>query len=69
MSLTGGASKKFCPHCGAFGAPRIGACHVCGLSVCESCGNIQYIKGERQVIHDACLRNSGESFSMIKFVK
>jgi hypothetical protein len=69
VSSVGGVSKKFCHHCGAFGKPRIGACKVCGLSVCEQCGNIQYIQGEREIIHNACLGKSGESFSMIKFVK
>ncbi|MBW6467923.1 MAG: hypothetical protein RQ731_06480 [Anaerosomatales bacterium] len=68
MSAVGGAAK-FCPHCGAFGAPRLGSCNVCRLSVCEKCGNYQHIKGERTVIHNECLRNSGDSFSMIKFVK
>jgi len=37
--------------------------------VCEKCGNYQHIKGERTVIHNECLRNSGNSFSMIKFIK
>lgn len=68
MNVTGGASK-FCPHCGAFSAPRIGSCSVCKLSVCERCGNIQHIKGERTIIHNECLRDSGDSFTMIKFVK
>lgn len=68
MSVTGGMSK-FCPHCGSFGSPRLGACHICGLSVCEKCGNIQHIKGERRIIHNECLRDSGDSFTMIKFIK
>jgi hypothetical protein len=68
VSVAGGVAK-FCPHCGAFGAPRLGSCSVCRLSVCEKCGNVQHIKGERTVIHNECLRESGDSFSMIKFVK
>jgi hypothetical protein len=68
VSTTGGMAK-FCPHCGAFGTPRLGSCSVCHLSVCEKCGNIQHIKGERTIIHNECLRDSGDSFTMIKFVK
>jgi len=61
--------RRFCPHCGAVGTARIGHCSVCGLAVCEKCGNIQHVKGEKQVIHNECLHRSGDSFSMIKFVK
>lgn len=60
---------KFCPHCGSVGAARIGPCTVCGLAVCERCGNTQHIKGERTAVHDACLSKTGDSFSMIKFIK
>jgi len=48
---------------------RLGHCSVCGLAVCEKCGNIQHVKGEKQVIHNECLHRSGDSFSMIKFIK
>lgn len=68
MSGIGGTSK-FCPNCGTFGSTRLGSCNVCRLSVCDKCGNIQHIKGERQIIHNECLRDSGDSFSMIKFIK
>jgi len=60
---------KFCPHCGAVGTRRLGSCDVCGLVVCERCGNVQHSGGECRIIHDVCLRKSGDSFSMIKFVK
>lgn len=61
--------RKFCPHCGAVGAVRLGRCKACRLAVCEKCGNIQHVSGEREIIHDECLRESGGSFSMIKFIK
>lgn len=60
---------KFCPHCGAVGTRRLGPCNVCDLAACEKCGNIQHVGGEKQIVHDECLHKSGESFSMIKFVK
>ena len=59
---------KFCPHCGATDAHRLGHCKVCGLSVCEKCGNIQHSHGEQEVVHNECLSDSGDSFSMIKFI-
>ena len=60
---------KFCPHCGAVGSTRLGKCHVCKLTVCEKCGNIQHSKGETQIVHDECLHKGDGSFSMIKIVK
>lgn len=48
---------------------RLGHCKVCGLAVCERCGNVQHVHGEREVTHNECLHKSGDSFSMIKFVK
>jgi len=60
---------RFCPHCGAVGSKRLGPCSVCGLAVCERCGNVQYVGGERRITHNECLGKSGDSFSMIKFVK
>lgn len=68
MKLSGGLSQ-LCPHCGSFGARRLGSCKVCRFPVCEKCGNVQHIKGERRAVHDVCLRDSGDAFSMIKFVK
>ena len=62
-------SRRFCSHCGAIGAQRIGYCKVCDISVCERCGNIQHIQGEKQAIHDECLNKASSGFSMIKFVK
>lgn len=58
-----------CPHCGAHHAVRLGECGVCKTTVCDHCGNVQYIRGERQIVHDACLEQASGSFSMIKFVK
>jgi len=60
---------RVCPHCGAENAQRIGPCSVCDCTVCEKCGNVQYIRGERRVVHDECLGKTADSFSMIKFVK
>ena len=59
---------SFCPHCGATKSPRMGRCKVCGLSVCENCGNIQHSRGEREVVHDECLKGSNDSFSMINIL-
>jgi hypothetical protein len=59
---------RLCRHCGAVDAARIGQCVVCGLSVCERCGNVQHTHGERRIIHDSCLRQDGGGFTMIKFV-
>lgn len=67
--MTESGTAAFCPHCGAVGARRLGPCRVCGLSVCDQCGNIQHAGGERRPVHDACLRESGDAFSMIRFVK
>lgn len=60
---------KMCTHCGAIGGSRLGICSVCGLSVCERCGNIQHSCGETKPVHDDCLRQAEDHFSMIKFVK
>ncbi len=64
-----GSSRNFCPHCGTPFARRLGACTVCGLSVCERCGDFQHIKGEKKLVHNECLRDIDGHFSMIKFVK
>jgi hypothetical protein len=62
--------SRLCRHCGAVDAPKLGACVVCELAVCERCGNVQHTHGERRVIHDECLSKDGESgFTMIKFVR
>ena len=60
---------RTCPHCGATNTTRFGACKVCEGTVCERCGNVQYIRGQREIVHDACLEKTTDSFSMIKFVK
>lgn len=60
---------KLCAHCGSMGAVRLGYCKVCRIAVCEKCGNTQYAHGEKEVTHNTCLDQTGDSFSMIKFVK
>ena len=62
-------TPRFCPHCGAVGTKRLGGCSVCELTVCERCGNYQHIAGERKLVHNECLHKTGDSFSMIKFIK
>ncbi len=62
--------RRICAYCGSVGQERLGFCGVCGLPVCEQCGNVQHIRGETKPIHDACLRSGeGSGFSMIKFVE
>ena len=61
--------KRMCRHCASLDAAKLGTCVVCGLSVCEKCGNVQHTRGERRVIHDSCLRDDEDGFQMIKFVK
>lgn len=63
------SSIQFCPHCGSMGTARLGHCKVCSQAVCERCGNIQHVKGVREPVHDTCLAKTGDSFSMIKFIK
>ena len=65
----GSPLSRLCPHCGASDVLRFGECHICMGTVCEKCGNVQYIKGERKIVHDECLGRAADSFSMIKFVK
>lgn len=48
---------------------HIGRCDVCGLAVCEKCGNMQHTRGGRRAMHNACLATDETSFTMIKFVK
>jgi hypothetical protein len=61
--------SRMCRHCGAFDVRKLGQCVVCGLAVCEKCGNVQHTQGEHRVIHDACLSQDENAFTMIKFVK
>ncbi len=58
-----------CMYCAIKNPSNLGVCWVCEVDVCDSCGNVQYVNGERRVVHRACLRQSDEGFSMIKFVK
>jgi hypothetical protein len=61
--------SRLCRHCGAVDARKLGQCVVCELAVCERCGNVQHNRGERKVIHDACLAHDDSGFTMIRFVK
>jgi hypothetical protein len=61
--------SRMCRHCGALDRSKLGQCEVCGMAVCDKCGNVQHTRGERRVIHDACLIEASDGFSMIKFVK
>jgi hypothetical protein len=61
--------KVNCRYCGATQTYRLGLCSVCALSVCETCGNVQYAAGERKVTHRECLRSNDDGFKMIKFVR
>lgn len=56
-----------CTHCGCTDTTRLGLCRVCHQPVCECCGNSQFTQGERKVIHNSCLTQSNDSFTMIKF--
>jgi translation initiation factor 2 beta subunit (eIF-2beta)/eIF-5 len=60
---------RICTHCGAVDSHKLGQCTVCYMSVCERCGNIQHIHGERRPIHNSCLAEGDHGFTMIKFVK
>lgn len=65
-----GSLHKMCAHCGSIGERRIGYCHSCEGPVCEKCGNSHITRGQERVLHDSCLKDSGDSsFSMIKFVR
>ena len=62
--------KAFCHHCGTQRPTLLGRCDVCGLWVCDKCGNTQHRGGETMVVHDSCLPElDDDGFSMIKFVK
>ncbi|HEX9094272.1 MAG TPA: hypothetical protein VF902_09850 [Coriobacteriia bacterium] len=61
--------ERMCRHCGAVDTRRIGYCSVCGMAVCEKCGNLQHVRGEKRATHNACLKEDDSGFSMIKFVK
>ncbi len=64
-----GFDRAMCRHCGALDKHKLGTCSVCGLNVCENCGNVQLVHGEKRVTHDACLSRDEDGFTMIKFVK
>lgn len=61
--------SRMCRHCGGIDRPKLGQCAVCGMAVCDKCGNIQHTGGERRVLHDSCLREDDGGFKMIRFVK
>lgn len=58
-----------CRYCGSENVRRLGLCSVCDKLVCERCGNVHIIAGERRVTHTDCLHKEKDSFSMIKFVE
>ncbi len=62
-------SGGVCLYCGAEGGHRLGLCKLCGLRVCDKCGNWQHSLGERFPAHDHCIKRNDSAFSMIKFVK
>jgi hypothetical protein len=69
-AVTERSLRKVCAHCGTSGEPRLGFCDHCEAPVCARCGNIQYISGERKVLHDTCLKQGdGSGFSMIRIVR
>jgi hypothetical protein len=47
----------------------LGQCDVCGLAVCERCGNVQHTRAGRRAIHTGCLAGDDHGFTMIKIVK
>jgi len=61
-------TMQMCPHCGATEVRRLGGCSVCDKTVCEHCGNVHIVQGERKATHAECLHRDMESFSMIRFV-
>lgn len=63
------AYQHMCPHCGSTDTRRLGTCSVCNRVVCEHCGNVQIVAGERRPTHRECLRKDGGAFKMIKFVR
>ena len=60
---------RLCRHCGTVDASRLWQCTVCGMAVCDRCGNVQHVHGEGKVIHNACLADGDHGFTMIRFVK
>lgn len=58
-----------CPHCGEKDGRRLGGCAVCHRTVCERCGNVSFVGGERRVTHAECLRRDEGAFKMIRFVR
>jgi predicted ATP-dependent serine protease len=60
---------RICTYCGAEHPRFIGHCKVCGVRVCDRCGNFQHSMGQRFAAHDGCIRRDDTQFSMIKFVK
>lgn len=60
---------RICSHCGAIDMRYLGQCDVCGLAVCERCGNVQHTRAGRRAIHTGCLAGDDHGFTMIKIVK
>jgi ribosomal protein L40E len=64
-----GEDVTICLFCGAENIRVLGSCRVCGLKVCDKCGNFQHSMGQRFAAHDSCIRRDDSTFSMIRFVK
>lgn len=60
---------RSCSYCGAVNPGLFGPCEVCGYMVCDHCGNVQHVRGNKRVTHNKCLTKDAGGFSMIKFVK
>jgi hypothetical protein len=69
LSNYGRTLAGMCRFCASFGTLRIGECAVCGQSVCDKCGDVHHVRGEKRVIHHDCLAHEDSPFKMIKFVK
>ena len=59
-----------CSYCAATETRRLG--HVlrsARSTVCEQCGNLQFVDGVRKPTHDECLHKDDGGFKMIKFIR
>lgn len=63
------SNANVCTFCGAPNPRILGHCKICGVRVCDRCGNFQHSMGQRFPAHDECVRHDESTFSMIKFVK
>lgn len=61
--------RALCRHCSSLNATRLGDCPVCGETVCDQCGDVYHVGGEKKSIHFECRAHEESPFRMIKFVK